>query len=112
MLRLTLAHEDIISNTEWALVKFGAAWCQSCNALNSVLHDIEDMKYKNLQIYEISLDDATSFYMSSKLDIRTVPVLILFNYGKMIWRSGFQSKEEIQRRLEEAKVPKNDTTAI
>lgn len=119
MLKLSINHDDIIANTQWAVVKFGAAWCQACSRLDTILRDIEEEgEFDGVEFYEISLDDPNSFYISSKLEVRSLPTLFIFNYGTLVSRHGLLSKEEIKSLLKAAGVPQamkaitHDTTNI
>lgn len=66
------------------LVDFSAEWCGPCKQLKPILDQVKNMVGDNAKIIKIDVDKNKS--LSEKLQIRSVPTLILFKDGKSVWR--------------------------
>ncbi len=95
-----LTFKDIIRSEKLTLVDFSAEWCGPCKALEPVLRELSSEISDKAKIVKIDVDKNRS--LTTKLNIRGVPTLILYKKGKVLWRqSGMQSKKNLQRLIEE-----------
>lgn len=85
---------EAASAGEKVLVKFGAAWCKPCQALNPIIEDIatEDTTVK---VVSVDIDESPS--LAAKFNVRGVPTLVLLNNGVEVKRHvGMAPKAKIK----------------
>lgn len=82
------------------LVDFYATWCGPCQMLAPVLEELENSRADCL-IGKVNVDEEPA--LLQRFSIRAVPTLILFKDGADAKHvTGFQSKEALERLLDEA----------
>lgn len=80
------------------LVDFFAEWCGPCQMLMPILDELEK-EYPEIIFYRINSDSSSD--LCKKWNIISIPVLLLFNEGKLIKTIyGYQPKTSIQRFLD------------
>ncbi|ARK13400.1 thioredoxin family protein [Fibrivirga algicola] len=85
-----LPFSDLIKSGEPVLVEFFATWCASCKALNPTLKHLEDRTGDKLSVVQVDIDRNKA--AATKFQIQSVPTMIMFKDGKVVWRkSGVQS---------------------
>ncbi|WP_375446860.1 thioredoxin [uncultured Fibrella sp.] len=85
-----LPFSDLIKSGEPVLVEFFATWCAPCKALAPTLKHLSDRTGDKLKIVKVDIDRARP--VATKFQIQSVPTMILFKDGKVVWRmSGVQS---------------------
>jgi len=86
--------EAIINNEKPVLVDFYATWCGPCQMLSPILKQVKDNLGERITIIKIDVDKNQE--LASRIQVRGVPTMILYQNGKQLWRqSGVLSKEEI-----------------
>lgn len=79
------------------LIKFGASWCGPCRAMMPIL---EELKNK-IEIEDIDVDEVDPIVLTN-YKIRNIPVLILLQDNKEVWRHvGSISKVELEDKIKE-----------
>ncbi|MGH2664655.1 thioredoxin [Flavobacterium sp.] len=87
---------DIIYSEKPVLVDFFATWCGPCQMLSPILKQVKDNLGERITIIKIDVDKNQE--LASKLQVRGVPTIILFQQGNQLWRqSGVLSKDEITK---------------
>lgn len=90
---------DVISADAIVLVDFFATWCQPCKMMHPVLEQVKAVLGDKIRIIKIDVDkhgDIAGVY-----NIRSVPTLILFRRGEVLYRqSGAMSKADLLSLLE------------
>ena len=86
--------KTIIDGNQPVLVDFHATWCGPCKTQAPILKDLSaDIKGK-ARIIKIDIDKNQS--VAQKYQVRSVPTLILFKNGQLLWRqSGVASKQQL-----------------
>ena len=86
--------KTIIDGNQPVLVDFHATWCGPCKTQAPILKDLSaDIKGK-ARILKIDIDKNQS--VAQKYQVRSVPTLILFKNGQLLWRqSGVASKQQL-----------------
>ncbi|HLG39853.1 MAG TPA: thioredoxin [Chitinophagaceae bacterium] len=80
------------------VVDFFAEWCGPCKLMGPILHEVKDQVGERATVLKLDIDKSP--YYSELYDIRSVPTLIIFKGGKVIWRkSGVASAHEILQHL-------------
>jgi thioredoxin 1 len=86
--------ENLITNEKPVLVDFFATWCGPCQMLTPILKQVKDTLGERITIIKIDVDKNQE--LASKLQVRGVPTMMLYQNGNQLWRqSGVLSKEEI-----------------
>ena len=85
---------DVISADRLVLVDFFATWCQPCKTMHPVLEQVKEALGDKLRIIKIDVDKNDA--VAAQYGISSVPTLMLFRNGEMLWRqSGALSKTEL-----------------
>lgn len=83
------------------LVDFSAVWCGPCKMLKPILKNLE-AKNKEVKIWQIDVDKNPQ--LSSDMQIKGIPLIILYKNGKEVWRSnGFADEATIQAAINKNK---------
>lgn len=90
---------DVISADAIVLVDFFATWCPPCKMMHPVLEQVKAVLGDKIRIIKIDVDkhgDIAGVY-----NIRSVPTLMLFRRGEVLYRqSGAMSKADLLSLLE------------
>lgn len=85
---------DVVSGNQLVLVDFFATWCQPCKMMHPILKQVKDILGEHIRIIKIDVD--THNTLSQKYQIQSVPTLMLFRRGEVLWRtSGVIQKAEL-----------------
>lgn len=85
---------NVVSGNQLVLVDFFATWCQPCRMMHPILKQVKDILGERIQIIKIDVD--THNTLSQKYQIQSVPTLMLFRRGEVLWRtSGVIQKAEL-----------------
>lgn len=77
---------DIINSEKPTLVDFYATWCGPCKMLTPIIESVSKDLGDDARVLKVDVDknrDAAAQY-----GIRSVPTLILFKEGEIVWRQG------------------------
>ena len=90
--------QDIIADNTPILVDFFAEWCNPCKMMKPVLEELKKKMGNKIIILKIDIDKNIS--LSSEYRIQSVPTLVLWKQGEIIWRqSGALSLNELEQIL-------------
>ncbi|MCT4562028.1 MAG: thioredoxin [Crocinitomicaceae bacterium] len=76
--------QDIIQSDTPTLVDFYATWCGPCQAMMPTIDQLKQKKGNSLRILKIDVDKNQE--VAARFKIRSVPTLMLFKKGEVIWR--------------------------
>ncbi len=81
------------------LVDFYAEWCGPCKTLSPIVKQVSSAFQGRMKVIKVNVDKNQS--ASLKYGIKSLPTLILFDKGVILWRhSGMMSKRNLQHTLE------------
>ena len=90
--------QDIIAGDTPVLVDFFAEWCGPCKMMKPVLEKLK--KKMGNKIIILKIDNDKNISLSSEYRIQSVPTLVLWKQGEIIWRqSGALSLNELEQIL-------------
>ncbi len=90
--------EEVIATTQVVLVDFYADWCEPCKWLDSILIDVEENIPGEVAILKINSEQL--FELTQNFQVMSVPVLLLFKNGLLIWRmNGFLTAAELTEKI-------------
>lgn len=89
---------DIINGNQLTLVDFFATWCGPCKQMHPVLEQLKASEGENLRIIKLDVDKNEA--LASAYRILSVPTLMLFRNGELLWRqSGAMSLADLKALL-------------
>ena len=89
---------DIINGNQLTLVDFFATWCGPCKQMHPVLEQLKASEGENLRIIKLDVDKNEAH--ASAYRIQSVPTLMLFRNGELLWRqSGAMSLADLKALL-------------
>ncbi len=90
--------EDHIRGEKPVLVDFFADWCAPCKLMQHVLVDLKASVGSTATV--LKMDIEKNHFYAKKYNIQTIPTLIIFKNGSVIWRkSGVTTSNEIMHQL-------------
>jgi len=91
--------KEVLESSQSVLVHFWAPWCGLCRLINPTLTIIQGEWRDNLKIVGVNADD--NFKLARTYHLKTLPTLIVFRKGAVIYRlEGFQGREQLRHDLE------------
>ena len=88
-------YNTIINGEQLTLVDFYATWCGPCKMMHPVLTQLKDELGDSIRIIKIDVDKNESLSMNYR--IQSVPTLMLFRKGEVLWRqSGALSLNDLK----------------
>lgn len=91
---------EIINSGQLVLVDFFATWCGPCKQMHPVLEQLKNEMGDTVRI--LKLDVEKNEELAYKYRIQSVPTLMLFRNGEILWReSGAQPLAVLKSLIEE-----------
>lgn len=91
---------DILNSTTPTLLDFTAEWCGPCKMMKPVLEELKNSIGDKARILKIDIDKNPR--VADKYKVQSVPTLILFKNGKILWRqSGVQTVPALKKVIEQ-----------
>lgn len=92
----------LISSKKPVLIDFFAEWCGPCKTLSPILKEIANEMSEQVRVIKIDIDKNPT--LASKLNVRSVPTLMIYKEESLLWRqSGVVPKEQLRKALNEFK---------
>jgi thioredoxin 1 len=90
--------ETIINVSKPVIVDFHAVWCAPCKMQSPILKEVANELGDKIRVIKIDVDQNSE--IAGKYSIQSVPTLIIFKNGKIVWRqSGVVSKGQLNSVL-------------
>ena len=75
---------DVINSDQLTLVDFYATWCGPCKMMHPVLEQLKADLGDSIRIIKLDVDKSGD--IAEAYRIQSVPTLMLFRRGEMLWR--------------------------
>lgn len=75
---------DVINSDQLTLVDFYATWCGPCKMMHPVLEQLKADLGDSIRIIKLDVDKSSD--IAEAYRIQSVPTLMLFRRGEMLWR--------------------------
>lgn len=90
---------DMINSDQPVLVDFYADWCGPCKMMTPVLEELSGELNGKGKVIKVDVDKNQK--AAQVYQIQSIPTLILFKQGKILWRhSGTAGKEQLKQLIE------------
>ena len=90
--------DSIINDSRTVIVDFHALWCSPCKMQSPILKEVATELGDKIKIIKIDVDQNTE--IASRYNVQSVPTLIIFKNGKLVWRqSGVATKIQLKNVL-------------
>lgn len=88
----------MISGEQLTLVDFFATWCGPCKMMHPILEQLKEKMGDDIRILKVDVDKNEALSMQYR--IQSVPTLMLFKKGEMLWRqSGAMSLNDLMLKI-------------
>lgn len=89
---------EMINGELLTLVDFFATWCGPCKMMHPILEQLKEKMGDDIRILKVDVDKNEALSMQYR--IQSVPILMLFKKGEMLWRqSGAMSLNDLMQKI-------------
>ena len=89
---------EMINGEQLTLVDFFATWCGPCQMMHPILEQLKEKMGDDIRILKVDVDKNEALSMQYR--IQSVPTLMLFKKGEMLWRqSGAMSLNDLMQKI-------------
>lgn len=89
---------EMINGEQPTLVDFFATWCGPCKMMHPILEQLKEKMGDDIRILKVDVDKNEALSMQYR--IQSVPTLMLFKKGEMLWRqSGAMSLNDLMQKI-------------
>lgn len=93
--------EEVINSEIPVLIDYFATWCGPCKMMHTILDDLKKQMGDRVKIVKIDVDVPANRQSVYTYQIQSVPTLMLFQKGRMLWRqSGVVRAEQLKEIIE------------
>ena len=89
---------EMINGEQLTWVDFFATWCGPCKMMHPILEQLKEKMGDDIRILKVDVDKNEALSMQYR--IQSVPTLMLFKKGEMLWRqSGAMSLNDLMKKI-------------
>jgi len=86
--------QDVIQSEKPVLIDFFATWCGPCQYQAPILEEVASELGEGARILKIDVDRNQA--VAAQYGVRSVPTLMIFKGGEVMWReAGVKEKEQL-----------------
>lgn len=94
--------DKIIWRDALTFVDFFASWCGPCQAMHPVVDRFQEQMRGRVEVYKVNIDAPEMAEIIRRYGIRSVPTLMFFRRGEVLWRSsGMMPYDDLVGKLYE-----------
>lgn len=94
--------EDLVNSELPVLVDYYATWCGPCKMMHPILDELKERLGEQVKIVKIDVDVPANRQSVYEYQIQSVPTMMLFKNGRMLWRqSGVVQVGQLQKMVEQ-----------
>ncbi|WP_396157560.1 rhodanese-like domain-containing protein [Flavobacterium sp.] len=91
-------YAELIKSSDKVMIDFNAKWCAPCKKMNPYILKFQTEMKNKIKIVQLDADENKTIVDFLKLD--GLPVIIVYEKGKEVWRNvGYISEEELRKHL-------------
>ena len=88
--------DKLVGRNALTFVDFFASWCGPCRAMHPVIDRFGEQLRGRVDVYKVNIDSPEMAAVVHRYQIRSVPTLMLFRNGEVLWRrSGMIGYDEL-----------------
>lgn len=89
---------EIVASSQPTLVDFYADWCGPCKMMAPILEQVKESLGDKVRIIKIDVDRNQA--LSAKYAIRSIPTLMLFKQGEILWKQpGVLQERDLTQKI-------------
>lgn len=104
--------DKIIWRDALTFVDFFATWCGPCQTMHPIIDKFGEKMNGRIDVYKIDIDDPDMIEIVRRYDISSVPTLMIFRRGEVLWREsgqvGYEHLVEVLEELEKRELVRQD----
>lgn len=78
--------DELIKGNVPVLVDYFATWCGPCKMMHPILEEVKKQLGERVKILKVDIDVPANRQSVYTYQVQSVPTLMLFKDGKMLWR--------------------------
>lgn len=78
--------EKIIWRDALTFVDFFASWCGPCQMMHPTIDRFQETMNGRVDVFKVDIDDPDMLEAVRRYNIQSVPTLVFFRRGEMLWR--------------------------
>lgn len=93
--------DKIIWRDGLTVVDFFATWCRPCQLMSPILDRVSECMKGRVDVYKMNIESAEDSHIIQRYNIKSVPTIVIFRHGEVLWRkSGLMSFEALKHEIE------------
>lgn len=91
-------YSELVKSNDRVLIDFNAKWCEPCKRMKPYLMKMQTEMKDKIKIVQLDADENKTIVEQLKLE--GLPVIIVYEKGKEVWRNtGYISEEDLKKQL-------------